>query len=189
MKRLTLGLLIMSFLICLNSEAVAAWWKKEKKETPVQPAKEEEARKEETPKPVEDKNIDREKQKALEKRKQILANKLAMLNNTEWQIELVAASGKEKKQISVIFKDNKVSSTFSPADFPATNFTPTLNDDGTLLWETMQTSEKQGVLFWRTDVSADMASMRGLISHQLPNKTTKDYTFVSTGKVSLSQAP
>jgi len=187
MKRLFLGLLITSFLISFNSKASAWWWQKEQKEAEEQqPVKEERAIKQEAPKAPEVKQIDRQRQVDQDKKKQILARKLIMLNNTEWGIELAAATGKEKRQVSVIFKDNKVSSTFSSTDFPATNFTPTYNEDGSLLLETMQTGEKQGVLFWRIEVSADMATLRGLVVHQLPNNTTKDYNFVSSAKVPLN---
>ena len=187
MKRLFLGLLITGFLVTFNSKASAWWWQKEKKEAEEQqPVKQEPAIKQEAPKVPEVKHIDRQAQVDQDKKKQILARKLIMLNNTEWGIELAAATGKEKRQVSLIFKDNKVSSTFSSTDFPATNFTPTYNEDGSLLLETMQTGEKQGVLFWRIEVSADMSSLRGLVVHQFPNNTTKDYNFVSSGKVPLN---
>lgn len=190
MKRIVVVLAGVSFLVSFNTTANAAWWNKPKKETQAtEPANiKEQKKKEEAPKPVEVKNVDKQKQADQARKKQLLSAKLEALNNTEWRVEIWPAGSKEKKQVFTLkFSNHKFASDFPAQDFPQTNFTPTYNDDGSLIWETMQTSEKQGVAFWRGEFSADSTSMRGLISHQLPNKTNKDYSFESIGKEGVTE--
>ena len=54
--------------------------------------------------------------------------------------------GKGKKEAeTVVFKDNQVSFvSYGKKGFPSTNFTLSVQDDGMVVWETMQTSEKAG---------------------------------------------
>ena len=186
MKRVTVGLVILSVLIIFNSEAMGAWWNKAKKQTPAPETANTQQQQPQVKKEAPKTPIDKEKQATLEKKKQLLASKLLALNNTQWEIDLLSANGKEKRTLTLTFKNNQVVSTFSSADFGNTNFTPTYNDDGTLIWETMQTSVKQGVLFWRGEMSPDTTTMRGIVSHLLPSKATKDYSFASTKKEALS---
>lgn len=187
MRKVILIFGIGCFLVSFNlTKAQAGWWKKDT----AKEIKEEQETASKTA-PVVDtpkvNKVDKEKELELANKKAILDSKMIALNNTKWQIELVSMSAKEKKQtISLSFKDKQVSTTFTDGDFPVSNFTAFINDDGSLVWETMQTGEKEGVLFWRGELSTDTASMRGILSHMLPDKTTQDYSFSSSKKEPLS---
>jgi hypothetical protein len=77
-------------------------------------------------------------------------------------------------------------SGYSKRGFQATNYSLSIQGDGTFVWETMQTSEKSGIAFWRGEISADMQSMRGILSHQISDKNKEEYSFVSTAKKNAS---
>ena len=113
----------------------------------------------------------------------ILSAKTAELNNTEWTIELKSmAGGKAKAEKDTLhFADGKVSSAnMGKAGYGASNFTTRLLEDGALAWETMQSSEKDGIAFWRGDIGAD-GVMRGVLSKRDLKDNAKDFSFVSTG--------
>ena len=116
----------------------------------------------------------------------ILAAKKADLNNSEWSIELKSMAGGKGKikaeQDTLLFSDGKVSSgNLMKAGYNTTNYTlRMLEDNETLTWETMQTSEKDGVSFWRGDIGPD-GVMRGVLSKRDLKNNTKDFNFVSTG--------
>lgn len=114
-----------------------------------------------------------------------LAAKKASLNNTDWTIELKPMAGGKKARAekdTIHFADGKVSSTnLTKAGYGPTNFTlRMLEDNETLTWETMQTSEKSGVAFWRGDIGPDNV-MRGVLSKRDLKDRTTDFNFVSTG--------
>ncbi len=176
MRKAVFALVIFGFLIAFNIEKAGAWGTK-KEAAPAQGANAEK------PKAAETKKVDKAKESAAAKKKELLAGKMAALNNTQWQIELNPSSAAGKKQVLILtFQNNQVSSTYSAGAFPSSNYTLSYNDDSTLIWETMQTSEKQGVLFWRGEIPQDMNSMRGILSHLLNDKTTRDYSFASIKK-------
>lgn len=116
----------------------------------------------------------------------VLAAKKADLNNTEWIIDLkpmgAVTKGTKTEKDTLHFADGKVdSANLGKAGYNTTNFTlRLLEDNETLTWETMQTSEKDGVAFWRGDVGPD-GIMRGVLSKRDLKNTTKDFNFVSTG--------
>ena len=126
-------------------------------------------------------------EQAAKQRRDAQQRKMAELNNTEWQIELTPLGGKGKKETDVVaFKDSQISfAAYMKKGFPATNFTLTVGDDGMVVWETMQGSEKAGTAFWRGEMSKDMQSMRGILSYQMDAKTKTDYSFVSTAKKNI----
>lgn len=113
-----------------------------------------------------------------------LAAKRADLNNTEWAIDLKSMSSAKAKaeKDTINFADGKISSANSgKSGYGPTNFTlRMLEDNETLTWETMQTSEKNGVAFWRGDIGPD-GIMRGVLSKRDKKDKTSDFNFVSTG--------
>lgn len=117
------------------------------------------------------------------KLEEIIAKKKAELNGTEWTVEMKPMGGKGKAETDVIsFAEDKVSSkNLSNAGYPATNFTVRLEEDGTVIWETMQTSEKDGQAFWRGDIGPD-GIMRGVLSKRDTKGNTVDFNFVSVSK-------
>jgi len=136
--------------------------------------------------PKADKAIEKE----LKDKRDAVAKKMNMLNNTEWQIEMApmaAAAAKAKKEIEIVtFKNSQVTFTgFGKKGFPTTNLTLTIQDDGSVIWETMQTSEKNGVCFWRGELDKTMMNMRGVLSHKVDAKTKLDYSFASTARKAI----
>ncbi len=136
------------------------------------------------------KKTDKAEEEAIKAKKAKTQQKLAEIDNTEWQIELSPLSGKGKKEAeTVYFKDNKVSfAVYGKKGFPATNFTLTVQEDGMVIWETMQTSEKNGIAFWRGELDQNLQSMRGILSYQIDQKTKQDYFFASTGKKNIPRS-
>jgi len=111
-----------------------------------------------------------------------LADRKAELNGTEWNVQMRPMEGKGKAEADVIsFSEDKVmSKNLSNAGFPATNFSVRMQDDGTLTWETMQVSEKEGTAFWRGDIRDGV--MTGVLSKRDKKERTVDFNFISTPK-------
>jgi len=114
------------------------------------------------------------------KLEEIIAKKKAELNGKEWTVELKPMSGKGKAETDVIsFAEDKVmSKNLTALGYSATNFTVRLEEDGTVIWETMQTSEKDGMAFWRGDIGTD-GVMRGVLSKRDKKDNAYDFSFVS----------
>lgn len=121
----------------------------------------------------------------------LLETKRKSLNNTQWDIDAVPLSGKGPKQPDVlVFRENKFSSEyFTKSGFGASNYTLSVLEDGVAVFETMQTSEKEGIVFWRGECDAAMASCKGVLSRQLPNNKTEDYSFATTSKKPVLSTP
>ncbi|MFA5118455.1 MAG: hypothetical protein WC695_06340 [Candidatus Omnitrophota bacterium] len=131
-----------------------------------------------------EKKVDKAKEAADRNQKAMAEKKRGELNNTEWLIELSPLTGAGKKEKETVsFKNSQVSfMNFGKKGFPSTNYTLTVQDENQVVWETMQTSEKTGVCFWRGEMSPDMQGMRGVLSYQIDEKTKTDYSFVSISK-------
>ena len=111
---------------------------------------------------------------------EVLAKKKTDLNNTEWTIEVKPMGGKGKAENdTIVFTDGQVvSKEMEQSGYVPTNFSVRLLEDETFTWETMQTSEKDGVAFWRGDIGPD-GIMRGVISKRDNKNKTSDFNFVS----------
>lgn len=116
---------------------------------------------------------------------EIIAKKKAELNGKEWTIELkpMVVKGKVKAEADVIsFSEDKVvSKNLSSLGYAPTNFSVRLEEDGTVICETMQTSEKDGLAFWRGDIGPD-GIMRGVLSKRDAKGNTVDFNFASVSK-------
>lgn len=114
----------------------------------------------------------------------VLDEKKAGLNNTEWTIELKPMGGGPKTRVekdTLHFSDGTVSSAnFGKSGYGPSNFTARMLEEETFTWETMQTSQKEGIIFWRGDIGPD-GIMRGVLSKRDLKNNTKDFNFVSTG--------
>jgi len=115
----------------------------------------------------------------------IIAEKKAALNGKEWTVEMKPMGGKAKVKAEtdvISFSEDKVmSKNLATLGYAATNFTVRLEEDGTVIWETMQTSEKDGMAFWRGDIGPD-GVMRGVLSKRDIKGNVKDFNFVSVAK-------
>jgi membrane-associated HD superfamily phosphohydrolase len=197
MKKAVVVAVSAVFFVSMISQA-QAWGAKKKKADEAVPSTGTTEQTEQTEQAVKKqepqvKKVDKAQDKALDNKRAAVQKKLAELNNTEWQIELNplgAAVGKSKKEAeTVTFKNSQVMfSNFGKKGFPATNFTLTIQDDGIIVWETMQTAEKAGTAFWRGELNDNMQEMRGIVSHQIDAKTKQDFSFISTARKSIPAA-
>ncbi|GEM_PF-1927036 len=116
-----------------------------------------------------------------------VAEAVGKLNGT-WDIELTPMYGEKPKQPikdTLQFEQSRVSSQKLTTDgFSPTNATVTVGDDGIPVWETMQSSDAKGVVFWRGELHG--GSMQGILSKHPVNGNAEDYAF--SGKQTGSQA-
>lgn len=110
---------------------------------------------------------------------ELLAKKRAELNNTEWNVTMAPMNGKGRAEADTLSfaNDKVVSKNLAAGGFGPSNFTLRMQDDGTVTWETMQSSEKQGIAFWRGDLKDGI--MRGVLSKRDKNNNSSDFSFVS----------
>lgn len=116
------------------------------------------------------------------------------LNNTSWQIELKEPGAGENARVikdTLRFSGGKVESNMLLSEgFPTTNFSIRIKGEKLVIWETMQTSEKKGIVFWRGDINADFTgSMTGMLSRHITDKDIKNYMFSSAGMEQITEAP
>jgi hypothetical protein len=101
------------------------------------------------------------------------------ISGTRWTIELTPLSGAEKakpQKDTVRFEGGQVSSErFAKAGYPQTNYTLSVGGDGVPVWETMQTKEGEGVLFWRGEVHG--STVRGVVSKHPVEGPAEDFSF------------
>lgn len=113
---------------------------------------------------------------------ELVAKKKAELNGTEWTIQMKQMGGRGKSETDVIsFAEDKVTSkNLSALGYSASSFTVRVENDGTVIWETMQSSEKEGNAFWRGDIKDGV--MRGVLSKRNKSGSGPDFNFVSVSK-------
>ena len=116
----------------------------------------------------------------------------AQLDKTTWSAEWAPLSGgKPKKPLkdTLTFEGRKVtSSALAKEGYPPANFTLTVPDEKTVVWETMQMKEGTGVVFWRGERTGD--TMRGIVSKQPENGDAQtSYSFIATLTGGTPSAP
>lgn len=125
--------------------------------------------------------------------KEILAKKRQDLENTSWVIEFAPAPSDktgQKKADSIGFKNNQFFSEGSLSKgFKPTNYSLNMQDDGAIIFETMQTSEKEGTLFWRGEFAQGANTLKGMISEVFPDQKTQDTYFTGTQAVGVEAKP
>lgn len=106
----------------------------------------------------------------------------AELNGSQWTIELVPASGRGRAERDVItFSEGKVSSVnLENRGFVSVGYSARLKEDGTFIWEAMQTSEKEGQAFWRGDIRGNV--MHGVLCIRNKKNRGQDFKFTSVAK-------
>lgn len=161
MKKIILVWTILGFLVLTVRPVFAAWFEKVKA-----PQQKEKVVTVVTQSPV----------------KEIIAKKKAELNGTAWTIEMrpMSSKGRTEKDVISFSQDKVMSNNLATLGYMATNFTVRLEDDGTVVWETMQTSEKDGQAFWRGDIKDGV--MRGVLSKRDKKNRAYDFNFVSVTK-------
>lgn len=112
-------------------------------------------------------------------RKMILEKK-GEINGSSWSIRIESQSKKGDLlgEDTLTFQNDKFfSERSSKLGYSPTNYTLTVQEAGPTIWETMQTSKKGEVCFWRGEWKD--AVMTGIISRQL-EKGTEEYYFTSS---------
>jgi len=181
-------MLVLIFLIACGSQSQAFWWEKEKKAKEPSEAEEVIPKVVEKKKPIKQTKEAEQKIEELDAKRALIENKRKELNDTEWQIEMSLLGSTGGKQSDIItFSNNRIASAnLLRQGFSATNYTLTVEEAGEVIWETMQTSEKLGVAFWRGEIDANFDKMRGVFSHRIDDETTQDYAFRSISKKAIS---
>ena len=119
---------------------------------------------------------------AREKKIERINKKRAALNNTEWEVEVTAEGQEEPMQDLISFKGRKISIKGSiEKGFNPSNYTLTINEDGSLIFETMQRSDEDELSFIKGEISSDIKNMKGIINFPEGNKSTS-YYFKSISK-------
>ncbi len=102
---------------------------------------------------------------------------LQELGNTEWEITMTGAAGKQTPD-TLTFKDHVfISAGLNSVGFPESNYSLSIEDNGRMVWETMQTASDGGVASWRGEI--EQGKMRGILSLRQPGKEPQDFSFTS----------
>jgi hypothetical protein len=111
-----------------------------------------------------------------------------LLHGTTWSIEWTPMSGETRAQPftdTLSFENGQITSQrLSAEGYPSSNYTFTIGDDDIPVWETMQTSEGSGVVFWRGEVHGE--AMRGIVSQHPVEGAAQDFSFA--GKLTKREA-
>lgn len=104
------------------------------------------------------------------------------LDGTKWKVEMVYVTKKGKKDVSrdiLIFSDNKfISKNFEKKKYSPTNYSMTLEEDGTTKFGTMQIKDKE-TLFWKGVVKGH--TIDGSVHTQFSSESSRTTYF--TGKL------
>lgn len=103
------------------------------------------------------------------------------LNGTRWEIQIApmyARNGTPIVQDQIAFEGNRISSkALSAQGFPMSNITLTPQEDGRLVWETMQTHPNGEMVFWRGELKE--GRMQGIFSRRpAGDGPPQDFLFV-----------
>ena len=171
--------IILAVIVSVNAgQAQAAWGRAKKSESAAEAKSAEKAAAGQEKKAVAPLNERLIARKAAEKKaKETLAEK-------EWTIKVTqsasASTKKAKPEIDVLTfsPEGKVTSKNSAAKgYPATNVTVTVQDNGTIIWETMQTNPEVGVLFWRGELNNTI--MNGSLTLQPQKGSIEEFYFMT----------
>lgn len=172
MKKKVLSAVFIGLIVIMVSQSYAANKKVDAAKTKAVSAEEESKR-------IEQAMIKAQEEKmAVRREAEKKANET--LAQKEWQIETVeTAAKKTKPEADVLtFSEGKVTSkNYSAKGYPATNITLTVQDNGIIVWETMQTNPEHGTVFWRGELGNGL--MSGAASLQPKKGDNKDYYFTT----------
>lgn len=103
------------------------------------------------------------------------------LSGTSWQVQIFPTTGQEQaiQQDHLEFREGKVvSDLLSAQGVSPSNYTLTLEPDGVVVWQTMQTDPVGTVVCWRGEWRGTM--MRGVMTRQLPGSIATNLSFIGT---------
>lgn len=110
----------------------------------------------------------------------------AMLDGTTWTIDLRSDATGKTKQDTLTFQGRTVSSGWlTKSGYGASNYSLRIQDDGLVIWETMQSKEGEGLAFWRGELQND--AMSGALSKQPTKGASESFSF--SGKKAGAATP
>ena len=199
--KIIVSLILAVYLLGVFNLQASAFWGKRKKqadeaasvEDKTQAADVKKGVQEKAPEPVVQKEPAKKRPspEVIRAKREMVRRKRQQLNDSEWIISLKLSKAEGKQQEDVLtFVDNRVvSANFLKQGFTATNYTLSVEDDGLVVWETMQRSEDKGMVFWRGEIDVDMAQIQGVVSHHIDDLTTRDYSFNSINRKVIAPLP
>ena len=99
------------------------------------------------------------------------------LDATEWEVKLMPVSGGDETLDTLNFTQGRfISGKLNTTGYTASNYTLTIEDNGKIIWETMQTGP-QGTASWRGEL--EQGIMRGILSLRQDGKEPQDFSFMS----------
>jgi len=122
-------------------------------------------------------------EKKLEAERSKVPFSLVDLNNSEWVIDVTSQSeeiAKQPQKDRLYFSEDKMhSSYFLTKGFSSSNYTVTIQEDGSAVWETIQSIPDGGYVSWHGQFKE--GQMRGVVSeHTLSDETPKVFSFEGT---------
>jgi hypothetical protein len=98
-----------------------------------------------------------------------------------WTIEMTSLGATSKPVTDTLtFEQRKMTSKrLGSEGYPSSNISLNIGDDGVPVWETMQTKEGGGVVFWRGELHG--STMRGIISKHPVEGPSIDFSFKGAG--------
>jgi len=109
-----------------------------------------------------------------------LQSPLEDFKSSEWQIKFTSITGTGESADVLTFADGKfVSAKFNSLGYPATNYSVSLVDNKTIVWETIQSSPA-GVVSWRGEI--EDGKMTGIMSLRENAKAAQNFSFISIGQ-------
>ncbi len=104
------------------------------------------------------------------------------LNGTEWEVKMIPTDKKNVQAVEydkIRFSDDQVvSKNMAAKGFQPTFYTLTSNEDGVIIWETMQTGPAGDIVAWRGEWVN--GQMRGVINQQMASGETRTFHFVGS---------
>jgi len=101
------------------------------------------------------------------------------LNNTEWTVSVKLSGGKGKAGTDVIsFIEGKmISKNMKNAGFNDAEVNVKIDEEGVLIWETMQSDGKGDFAFWRGSV--ENGKIRGMLTKEDKRGVILNFSFAS----------
>ncbi len=114
-------------------------------------------------------------------RKAAEAKATVALGAREWNVDFRSTDPASKVKPwsdTLILADGKLNSKYlAEKGYPVSNIKVTV-EDGLIIWETMQGTQKGDIAFWRGELRGD--SMSGLLSLKPPVGETNEFSFVDS---------
>lgn len=198
MKKTFLGLIISSFLLLSSANPCLAGWggkksEKQEKKKNVEATVPKEDKKAQSQKAVKQPQIDKKKEEELKSRREAEKQAKEQLSSKEWAINVkeINPARKSRAQADVLnFSEGKITSkSLSVKGYPGTNYTVTVQENnGTIIWETMQTNEGVGIAFWRGEL-AKGGTMTGVLTIQPKKGENEEYYFTTAALTETKAEP